>query len=156
MANEAFAGPPKRLGTSTGPGLYDPRPSEEQEPVWDSMRRFGEEVLRNAARAADDAAGATDAVLAQIQALGLAALSVPEALGGAAAERSTVTGALVAEELARGDMGSPSQRSRPSPWSTPSSSGYGGAAGAPAARVPGRHVLHAACSRSSSRSPSPT
>jgi alkylation response protein AidB-like acyl-CoA dehydrogenase len=105
MANEAFAGPPKRLGASKGSGLYDPRPSEEQELVRDSMRRFGEEVLRSAARASDDAAGATDELLDQIQALGLAALSVPEALGGAAAERSTVTGALVAEELARGDMG---------------------------------------------------
>src|SRR5580692_2104157 len=53
MANEAFAGPPKRLGASKGSGLYDPRPSEEQELVRDSMRRFGEEVLRSAARASD-------------------------------------------------------------------------------------------------------
>src|SRR5258708_2788742 len=105
MANAAFAGPPKRLGPSKGAGLYDPRPSEEQELVRDSMRRFAEEVIRPAARAADDAAGASDAVLEQIHALGLAALVVPESLGGAAAERSTVTGALVAEELARGDMG---------------------------------------------------
>jgi alkylation response protein AidB-like acyl-CoA dehydrogenase len=105
LANETFAGPPKRLGASKGTGLFDPRPSEEQELVRDSMRRFAEEVLRPAARPADDAAGASDEVLAAIQALGLAALSVPESLGGAAAERSTVTGALVAEELARGDMG---------------------------------------------------
>jgi alkylation response protein AidB-like acyl-CoA dehydrogenase len=105
MANEAFAGPPKRLGTSKGAGLFDPRPSEEQELVRDSMRRFAEEALRPAARAADDAAGASSEVLDQVHALGLAALSVPESLGGAAAERSVVTSALVAEELARGDMG---------------------------------------------------
>jgi alkylation response protein AidB-like acyl-CoA dehydrogenase len=96
---------PKRLGASKSPGLFDPRPSEEQELVRDSMRRFGEEVLRPAARPADDAASPSDEVLDAVQALGLAALVVPESLGGAATERSTVTGALVAEELARGDMG---------------------------------------------------
>jgi alkylation response protein AidB-like acyl-CoA dehydrogenase len=105
MANQAFAGPPKRLEPTVSSGLYDPRPTEEQELIRDSMRRFAEEVLRPAARAADDATGASEEVLAQVQALGLAALVVPEALGGAASERSTVTGALVAEELARGDMG---------------------------------------------------
>jgi alkylation response protein AidB-like acyl-CoA dehydrogenase len=105
MATQVFAGPPKRLDPSKSTGLYDPRPTEEQELVRDSMRRFAEEVMRPAARAADDAAGASDEVLEHIHALGLAALSVPESLGGAASERSTVTGALVAEELARGDMG---------------------------------------------------
>jgi alkylation response protein AidB-like acyl-CoA dehydrogenase len=105
MATKAAGGPPKRLDPAKSSGLYDSRPSEEQELIRDSMRRFGEEVLRPAARAADDAAGASEEILEQCHALGLAGLVIPEALGGAAAERSTVTGALVAEELARGDMG---------------------------------------------------
>jgi alkylation response protein AidB-like acyl-CoA dehydrogenase len=104
-ARKAIAGPPKRLDPAKASGLFDPRPTEEQALIRDSMRRFAEEVLRPAARAADDAAGASDEVLEQVHALGLAGLVVPEALGGAATERSTVTGALVAEELARGDMG---------------------------------------------------
>jgi alkylation response protein AidB-like acyl-CoA dehydrogenase len=104
-ARKALAGPPKRLDPSKGSGMFDPRPTEEQALVRDSMKRFADEVLRPAGRPADDAAGATEGVLAQVQALGLAALVVPESLGGAATERSTVTGALVAEELARGDMG---------------------------------------------------
>ena len=44
-------------------------------------------------------------LLEQGHALGLAALAIPEALGGAATERSSVTNAIIAEELARGDMG---------------------------------------------------
>lgn len=104
-ASHALAGPPRRLGPSKGTGLFDPRPSEEQELVRNSMRRFAEEALRPAARACDDAAAPSGEVLEQIHALGLAALVVPEGLGGAATERSAVTGALVAEELARGDMG---------------------------------------------------
>jgi alkylation response protein AidB-like acyl-CoA dehydrogenase len=69
------------------------------------MRRFGEEVLRPAARAADDAAAPALEILQQCHALGLAGLAVPESLGGIATERSIVTNTLVAEELARGDMG---------------------------------------------------
>ena len=69
------------------------------------MRRFAEEVLRPAARGADDAAAAPDDLLEQGHALGLAGLAIPEALGGAATERSSITNAIIAEELARGDMG---------------------------------------------------
>jgi len=104
-ARRALAGAPKRLDRSKGSGMFDPRPTEEQTLVRDSMKRFADEVLRPAGRQADDAAGAAQELLAQVQALGLAALVVPESLGGAATERSTVTGALVTEELARGDMG---------------------------------------------------
>jgi alkylation response protein AidB-like acyl-CoA dehydrogenase len=109
-ASTAFARRPaasgaKRLASSRTDGLFDPTPNDEQAMVRDSMRRFAGEVLRPAARAADDAAAPTDALLAQGQALGLASLAIPEALGGGATERSSVTNALIAEELARGDMG---------------------------------------------------
>jgi alkylation response protein AidB-like acyl-CoA dehydrogenase len=99
------AASPQRLAPSTAPGLFDLTPTDDQALMRDAMRRFADEVLRPAARAADDAATPPDAILQQGHGLGLAGLAIPEALGGVATERSSVTGALIAEELARGDMG---------------------------------------------------
>jgi alkylation response protein AidB-like acyl-CoA dehydrogenase len=96
---------PKRLVATQAPGLFDLTPTEDQALMRDSMRRFADEVLRPAARGADDAAAPPDEILQQGHALGLAGLSIPEELGGVATERSSVTNALIAEELARGDMG---------------------------------------------------
>jgi alkylation response protein AidB-like acyl-CoA dehydrogenase len=95
----------KRLAPTTSSGLFDLTPTEEQTHMRDSMRRFADEVLRPNARKADDAATPPAGVLEQGHGLGLAGLVIPEALGGMAAERSAVTNALIAEELARGDMG---------------------------------------------------
>jgi alkylation response protein AidB-like acyl-CoA dehydrogenase len=96
---------PSRPSASKGSGKFDLTPTEEQAMLRDSMRRFALEVLQAAARAADDAASPSDEVLEQAHALGLAGLAVPESLGGVGSERSTVTQALIAEELSRGDMG---------------------------------------------------
>ena len=85
--------------------LFDLGITEEQRMIRDSVRRFAEEVLRERAEEADAAQRTGDDVQAQARELGLNFFAVPESLGGAAAERSTVTGMLVAEELARGDMG---------------------------------------------------
>jgi alkylation response protein AidB-like acyl-CoA dehydrogenase len=95
----------KRLTPSTSTGLFDLTPTEDQVLMRDSMRRFAEEVLKPAARAADDAAEPPAELLEQGHSLGLAGLAIPEELGGVATERSTVTNVLIAEELARGDMG---------------------------------------------------
>jgi alkylation response protein AidB-like acyl-CoA dehydrogenase len=99
------ASDPKRLAKSQSPGLFDLTPTEDQTLMRDSMRRFADEALRPAARAADDAAAPPDEILQAGQQLGLAGLAIPEELGGVATERSCVTQALIAEELARGDMG---------------------------------------------------
>ena len=96
---------PTRLSASKGAGKFDLTPTDDQAMMRDSMRRFAGEVLQSAARAADDAASPSDEVLEQAHALGLAALAVPEALGGVGAERSSITQVLIAEELSRGDMG---------------------------------------------------
>jgi alkylation response protein AidB-like acyl-CoA dehydrogenase len=104
-AKHAMAGEAHRLAPSKSSGIFDVRPTEEQALMRATMRRFADEVLRSAARAADDAASPPDEVLARGHALGLAGLAIPEALGGAATECTAVTGALIAEELARGDMG---------------------------------------------------
>src|SRR5580704_5418152 len=98
-------GDAQRLASSKAGGLFDLNPTEDQSLMRDAMRRFADEALRPAARGADDAAMAPEDLLAQGHSLGLAGLAIPEALGGGATERSSVTHAIIAEELARGDMG---------------------------------------------------
>ncbi|MED5432045.1 MAG: acyl-CoA dehydrogenase family protein [Pseudomonadota bacterium] len=85
--------------------LFDLGVTEEQQMIRDSVQAFATEVLREQAEHADAAQKTSDEVLAQAQELGLNFFAVPESLGGAATERSTVTSMLVAEDLARGDMG---------------------------------------------------
>ncbi|HEX5678019.1 MAG TPA: acyl-CoA dehydrogenase family protein [Alcanivorax sp.] len=97
---------PQRLdapGHTTG--LFDLGITDEQQMIRDSVRAFAAEVLREHAEQSDAEQRTSDDVQNQARELGLNFFAVPEALGGAAAERSTVTSMLVAEELARGDMG---------------------------------------------------
>ena len=85
--------------------LFDLSLSEEQQMVRDMASRFAREVLRpNAARADEQCAPNAD-FAAQLGELGLGQLVVPEKLGGAASQASVVTGALLAEDLAYGDLG---------------------------------------------------
>ena len=69
------------------------------------LRAFAAERLRPAALAADAACAPPAELLAEGAELGIAMLSVPEALGGVQAEASAVTCVLAAEALAHGDMG---------------------------------------------------
>jgi alkylation response protein AidB-like acyl-CoA dehydrogenase len=101
----AAAGEPARLATVPSTGIFDLTPTEDQELIRASARRLADEVLRPAAADADVATAPDPAVLAKAQELALAALVVPDALGGAAETRAAVTTSLVIEELARGDMG---------------------------------------------------
>lgn len=101
----APAGQPARLANIAPTGVFDLRPTDDQELVRATARRFADEVMRKAAYAADAAAAPDPAVLAAAQELGLAALLVPEAAGGIAETRALVTTVLAIEELARGDMG---------------------------------------------------
>ncbi len=105
FARRQAAREPKRLAPSKSGGLFDLTPTEDQAMMRDAMRRFADEVMRPLARRADDAASPPPEFLEQGHALGLAGLAIPEALGGGATERSSVTNAIIAEELARGDMG---------------------------------------------------
>lgn len=85
--------------------LFDPNPTEEQRMLRDAVRDFAENEIRPLASGADEACATPRVLLDAAWGLGLAAFAVPEALGGAGGERSPVASALVAEELARGDMG---------------------------------------------------
>ena len=80
------------------------KPTEEQELVQQTMASFAREVLRPAAREADEKSEVPDSVVQRGWELGLVQTSIPEALGGYGDARSAVTGALLLEELAYGDL----------------------------------------------------
>ncbi len=79
-------------------------PTEEQALIVDTVRQFAAQEIRPAARDADESGKLPESVLAQANELGLVANALPEATGGGG-ERSAVLGALIAEELAWGDLG---------------------------------------------------
>jgi alkylation response protein AidB-like acyl-CoA dehydrogenase len=85
--------------------LFDLTLSESQQLVRDTMASFARDSLRPAALHADERSAADEALLQEAHGLGLTQLAVPEALGGVGDSRSVTTNVLVAETLARGDMG---------------------------------------------------
>jgi alkylation response protein AidB-like acyl-CoA dehydrogenase len=109
-ANRTFkrvkgSGTPQRLGTTQDSGLFDLTPTEDQQMMVDVIGEFADEVLRPGAEAAEKADDTSKEVLDQTSEFGLTLLNVPESLGGLSEERSVVTGVLVNEALAYGDMG---------------------------------------------------
>jgi alkylation response protein AidB-like acyl-CoA dehydrogenase len=96
--------PPTRLAPSTA-DYFDLTPDDDQQMIVDTVRQFAEEILRPAARAADDAAVYPADLIARAAELGVTAIKVPEDFDGIAEQRTAVTNALVAEALAYGDMG---------------------------------------------------
>jgi alkylation response protein AidB-like acyl-CoA dehydrogenase len=85
--------------------LFDLTPDEEQQMLREAVGAFAAEQVRPAALAADAACTTPAELLAQTSELGIGVLGVPEELGGVMAEQSALTGVLVAEALAHGDMG---------------------------------------------------
>jgi alkylation response protein AidB-like acyl-CoA dehydrogenase len=95
-----------RRATATSPGgVFDLAPTDDEQMLVDVVTELATEVVRPAAADADAACAAPDEVLRAADEVGLALLGVPESLGGISQERSVVAGALVAEALARGDLG---------------------------------------------------
>ncbi len=90
---------------SDGAGLFDLTPTEDQQQLVDVVTELARDLVRPAASGADDACAPPPELTAAFGALGLAALGVPERLGGLAEDRAAVTGTLLAEALAHGDMG---------------------------------------------------
>jgi alkylation response protein AidB-like acyl-CoA dehydrogenase len=95
---------PTRLKAS-GTHYFDLTPDDDQKMILQTVEEFAEEILRPAARDADDAAAYPPDLIAKAAELGITAINIPEDFDGIAAHRSTVTNALVAEALAYGDMG---------------------------------------------------
>jgi alkylation response protein AidB-like acyl-CoA dehydrogenase len=85
--------------------VFDLTPTEDEQMLVDVVTDYATEILRPAAAAADESCLAPVEVLAAGLEIGLPILGVPEARGGLFEERATMAGTLVAEALARGDMG---------------------------------------------------
>ena len=83
--------------------MIDFTPSEEQQLIIETVRGFAGNEIRERARECDESGKLPDDVLAHLHELGLVTNALPEAHGGGG-ERSAVTGVLVAEELAWGDL----------------------------------------------------
>lgn len=83
--------------------MIDFDPSEEQALVIETVRQFAENEIRPKARESDEARAIDASALEAAHELGLVANAFPEAHGGGG-ERSAVTGCLIAEELAWGDL----------------------------------------------------
>ncbi|HEY7054315.1 MAG TPA: acyl-CoA dehydrogenase family protein [Mycobacterium sp.] len=101
---QGLRGGPTRLKTS-GKNYFDLTPDDEQKMIVDTVGEFAEEILRPAAREADEALTYPSDLIIKAAELGITAINVPEDFEGIAAHRNTVTNALVAEALAYGDMG---------------------------------------------------
>jgi len=78
---------------------------EEQQLIKETVTSFAVDQLRPAAREADETGRIPESIVKAAWELGLVQGSVPESYGGyAAANPSAVTGAIVAEGLAEGDL----------------------------------------------------
>jgi alkylation response protein AidB-like acyl-CoA dehydrogenase len=96
---------PQRPAPAPERGLFDLTPTEDQRLIRDTVVEFAAEQLRPVAADADAKCEAPQGVLRLATELGITAIGVPEELGGVGTERSAVTGVLVAEALAHGDLG---------------------------------------------------
>jgi len=94
-----------RVPSATPKGIFDLTPTEDEQMLVDVVTEYAEEVLLPAAHDADEACTAPDDVLKASLEIGLPILGVPEELGGISETRSATAGTLVAEALAKGDMG---------------------------------------------------
>ena len=97
--------PGVRVAAPARTGLFDLTPTEDEQMLVDVVTEFADEVVRPAAAEANETCSAPESVLKAGLDIGLPILGVPEALGGISDERSAMAGTLVAEALARGDMG---------------------------------------------------
>ncbi|MBC7631352.1 MAG: acyl-CoA dehydrogenase family protein [Flavobacterium sp.] len=99
------SGAPARLARTTDSGVFDLTPTDDQTMIVGVVKEFAAKVLRPGAAEAEAANDTSKEVFAQTSDFGLTLLNIPEALGGLSEDRSAVTGVLVAEALAEGDMG---------------------------------------------------
>jgi len=97
--------PGVRVPSAAGRGVFDLTPTEDEQMLVDVVSEFATEVVRPAAAEADEACAAPDALLKASLEIGLPILGIPEELGGISETRSAMAGTLVAEALAKGDLG---------------------------------------------------
>jgi acyl-CoA dehydrogenase len=78
--------------------------SEEQKMIKDMVADFATNELRNIARDCDENGEVPEALVKKFHELSLLRNMLPEEFGGYGAERSVLSGAIVAEEMAWGDL----------------------------------------------------
>jgi len=83
--------------------VIDFQATEEQELIRDAVRQFSENELRSRARECDESGKLPGELLQTAHELGLVSAGIDERFGGGG-ESSAVTSAIVAEELAWGDL----------------------------------------------------
>jgi hypothetical protein len=105
FATAVKLGSPQRLPEAPRTGLFDLTATEDQQMLVDVVREFAAERIRPAAADADRECTTPDELIATAAELGIWQVSVPQELGGFSEHRSVVTGVLVAEALATGDLG---------------------------------------------------
>ncbi|MDY6853998.1 MAG: acyl-CoA dehydrogenase family protein [Thermodesulfobacteriota bacterium] len=79
-------------------------PTEEQRQVIDMVNRFTADIIRPNSRDCEENREIPDDLLAKFWELGLIANCIPEEFGGYGYERSAMTGVLMTERMAFGDM----------------------------------------------------
>ena len=98
--------------------MYSFEPNEEQQMLLEAVGRYAENDLRPAGHDAEEEGNLPEKVVSKGWELGVLQASVPEAYGGFG-ERSAVTGALAAEEMAFGDLAGTLAVMAPSLFVTP-------------------------------------
>lgn len=79
-------------------------PSEDQQMIVNMVRQFANDEMRKVYRQSDETGSIPSQIVDKTWAMGFVSGSIPEGYGGAGLERSVVTGTLMAEELAWGDL----------------------------------------------------
>jgi acyl-CoA dehydrogenase len=98
--------------------MYSFEPTEEQQMLVEAVGKYAINDLRPAAREAEETAELPKKVLGKGWEIGLLQASIPETYGGFG-ERSAVTGVLVLEEMAFGDLAGTLAVMTPSLFATP-------------------------------------
>jgi len=79
-------------------------PSEEQQMIVKMVKQFADDEIRKIYRECDESGEIPGHIIDTAWKLGLVSTSIPEDYGGLGGEHSAITGALIAEELAWGDL----------------------------------------------------
>jgi acyl-CoA dehydrogenase len=79
-------------------------PTEEQKMIVSMVKQFAVDEMRKIYRECDESGEIPDSVIDTAWRMGLISNNMPEEYGGFGGERSVITGSLIAEELAWGDL----------------------------------------------------
>jgi alkylation response protein AidB-like acyl-CoA dehydrogenase len=79
-------------------------PTEEQQMILSMAKQFANDEMRKIYRQSDENGTIPDSVIDTAWKMGLTSSSMPEEYGGSGGEHSAITGSLISEELAWGDL----------------------------------------------------